>query len=476
MEERVNQLPDIVFGQPLRKHSIVGFGVFHNWVKRSIFWELPYWKDLLIRHNLDVMHCEKNFLDNIKNTVMDDKGCTKDNTNARLDLQLYCNRSELELIPQDDRTAIKPNASYVLSREQRALICQWLKELRFPDGYASNIARCVNMQELRLFGMESHYCHVFMQRLLPIAFCDFLVDEVWGPLTEMSNFFRALTALIIHVNNMEMWEEKIIQTICKLEKVFPPAFFDSMEHLAIHLPYEAKVGGPVQFRWMPFDYQVCSGLSEDQIQIKRQLEFIPWFKTTRTYYWEEDDARVYKVWRLHCRNHFRDELHRARKAWVRDKKLPEFMHKDTFKILLAKWRSPKYIALQERGRQNQSKGDRVTHTIRCLSIGIHEDRLAAKRGGVRPTPLESYLLTHTTRRPDAPEDAPPTWICPQVEQTYLIIIFHLISHYHLKLLTNENFIFETKRCSPKICGEAWAKQGFMARMGSTYLEGGGWTS
>ncbi|GLT26241.1 hypothetical protein SLA2020_013230 [Shorea laevis] len=56
MEERVNQLPDIVFGQPLRKHSIAGFGVFHNWVKRSIFWELPYWKDLLIRHNLDVMH------------------------------------------------------------------------------------------------------------------------------------------------------------------------------------------------------------------------------------------------------------------------------------------------------------------------------------------------------------------------------------------------------------------------------------
>ncbi|GKU94092.1 hypothetical protein SLEP1_g7626 [Rubroshorea leprosula] len=127
-------------------------------------------------------------------------------------------------------------------------------ELRFPDGYASNIARCVNMQELRLFGMKSHDCHVFMQRLLPIAFRDFLIDEVWGPLTEMSNFFRALTAPIIQVSNMEMWEEKIVETICKLEKVFPPAFFDSMEYLAIHLPYEAKVGGPVQFRWMyPFE-------------------------------------------------------------------------------------------------------------------------------------------------------------------------------------------------------------------------------
>ncbi|GLU03764.1 hypothetical protein SLE2022_209470 [Rubroshorea leprosula] len=49
---------------------------------------------------------------------------------------------------------------------------------------------------------------------------------------------------------MEMWEEKIVETICKLEKVFPLAFFDSMEHLVIHLPCEAKVGRPIQFRWM----------------------------------------------------------------------------------------------------------------------------------------------------------------------------------------------------------------------------------
>ncbi|GKU94091.1 hypothetical protein SLEP1_g7625 [Rubroshorea leprosula] len=148
---------------------------------------------------------------------------------------------------------------------------------------------------------------------------------------------------------------------------------------------------------------------------------VAWENFQRTYNWEEDDAPVYKIWRLHCRNRFRDELHQARKAWVKDKKLPEFMHKDTFKILLAKWRSPKYIALQERGRQNRAKDDRVTHTTGCLSIGIHEDRLAAKRGGVRLTPLESYLLTNTTCRPDAPKDAPPAWICPQAEQTYVRI-------------------------------------------------------
>jgi len=46
----------------------------------------------------------------------------------------------------------------------------------------------------------------------------------------------------------------IIEALCKLEMIFPPLFFDSMEHLPIHLPFEAKVGGPVQYRWMyPFE-------------------------------------------------------------------------------------------------------------------------------------------------------------------------------------------------------------------------------
>ena len=33
-----------------------GYGKTHNWHKQSILWELPYWKNLMLRHNLDVMH------------------------------------------------------------------------------------------------------------------------------------------------------------------------------------------------------------------------------------------------------------------------------------------------------------------------------------------------------------------------------------------------------------------------------------
>jgi hypothetical protein len=38
--------------------------------------------------------------------------------------------------------------------------------------------------------------------------------------------------------------------LCKFEKIFPPAFFDVVVHLAVHLPDEAILRGPVQFGWM----------------------------------------------------------------------------------------------------------------------------------------------------------------------------------------------------------------------------------
>ena len=35
-----------------------------------------------------------------------------------------------------------------------------------------------------------------------------------------------------------------------LEEYFPPAFFDVMVHLTVHLPREIKLCGPVWLRWM----------------------------------------------------------------------------------------------------------------------------------------------------------------------------------------------------------------------------------
>jgi hypothetical protein len=49
---------------------------------------------------------------------------------------------------------------------------------------------------------------------------------------------------------MEKLEKEILVVICKLEKIFPPGCFNPMQHLLVHIPYEAKVGGPMQYSWM----------------------------------------------------------------------------------------------------------------------------------------------------------------------------------------------------------------------------------
>ena len=58
-----------------------------NWMKRSIFFKLPYWNQLLLHHNLDVIHIEKNIYDNIIGTVLNILKKIKDGTKTHLDLQ-----------------------------------------------------------------------------------------------------------------------------------------------------------------------------------------------------------------------------------------------------------------------------------------------------------------------------------------------------------------------------------------------------
>ncbi|XXG85600.1 hypothetical protein AAC387_Pa11g0649 [Persea americana] len=177
---------------------------------------------------------------------------TKDNDKARLDMKGICKRPGLELYETPNGKIAKPHAKYTLSKKQVEDVCTWIKSLKLPDGYASNNARCVTGGKLQ--GMKSHDCHVFMERLMPLAFRDLLDKPIWDALTDLSRFFRDICSKMLNENDMSILEKNVIDITCKLEKIFPPSFFYSMEHLQIHLPYEARVGGPVQYRWMyPFE-------------------------------------------------------------------------------------------------------------------------------------------------------------------------------------------------------------------------------
>jgi len=84
--------------------------------------------------------------ENIFNTIMDVKGKTNDNIKARMDINLFCHCKNMELVYVVSRVA-KPKTSFALNKNAQLLIYQWLKSLHFPDGYASNISRLVNLED-----------------------------------------------------------------------------------------------------------------------------------------------------------------------------------------------------------------------------------------------------------------------------------------------------------------------------------------
>jgi hypothetical protein len=217
--------------------------------KRSVFFQLEYWPTLLLRHNLDIMHVQKNVFENIDNTVLDVDHRSKDNLNARLDLQDMNIRTALH----PDMTAPKPiipRAMYQMLPQGKNIFCTVIKYARFPDGYASNLYHKVNLEDKRLTGLKSHDCHIIMQDLMPLALCRSLPRSVAMPLIRFCKYFKVLYGKVIDADEMEHWEAEIAEILCQLEMIFPPSFFDMMVHVTIHLASEVRIAGPVQFRDM----------------------------------------------------------------------------------------------------------------------------------------------------------------------------------------------------------------------------------
>ena len=248
MLQQLEQLEPIILGRSLKRKRENATHQ-HNWKKKSIFFQLPYWKTLLLRHNLDVMHIEKNVCDSIIGTLFNIEGKTKDNLNSHLDLKAMRIRKQLHPIKMGNKF-ILPTACYLLTVDEKKEFCKILKSIKVPDGYSSNISRCVQLNESKIYGLKLHDCHVLMQQLLPLAIRGVLHKNVCGAIIGLCNFFKQLCSKVLTTYQLQKIENDVVVNLCKPERIFPPSFFDIMMHLPVHLASEAKIAGPLQYRWM----------------------------------------------------------------------------------------------------------------------------------------------------------------------------------------------------------------------------------
>jgi len=159
-------------------------------------------KKMLIRHNLDVMHIEKNIGESILGTLLGIDGKCKDDEKAQLDLQNLRIRKDQHPMVENGKYTLPP-ALYSLGKDEKEMLCKFLQGVRMPDGFAANIKRCMDVMGCKVSGLKTHDYHVILYKLLPLVVRDILPQDVAIPLIQLSRFFSSLCSKELVESDLE---------------------------------------------------------------------------------------------------------------------------------------------------------------------------------------------------------------------------------------------------------------------------------
>lgn len=93
--------------------------------------------------------------------------------------------------------------AFTIPKDKKVTFLTTLKNILMPDGYSSNISRCIHLESKRIFGLKSHDCHIIMEQLLPIAIRNVLPNQVVAILVEFCSFFRHICLKNLSLMDLE---------------------------------------------------------------------------------------------------------------------------------------------------------------------------------------------------------------------------------------------------------------------------------
>ena len=237
--------------------------------KYSIFWELPYWHHLEVRHCLDAMHIVKGVAENLLG-FLNVHGKTRDTKASRDDMVKMRIRTNLAPEPRGDRHFLPP-ARYTLSKAEKTSMLRCLKSIKVPSGYSANISAKVQMNDLKLIGLKSHDCHVLMTQLLPVAIRGIMTTPIRRTITKLCFFYNSICSKVIDPETLPRLQNDLVETMCELEMYFPPSFFDIMVHVTVHLVREISLCGPVFLRYM-YPFERAMGVMKRMVKSRSRPE------------------------------------------------------------------------------------------------------------------------------------------------------------------------------------------------------------
>jgi hypothetical protein len=162
------------------------------WKKQSIFWELPYWKDLDVHHSIDVMHVEKNVCESLVGTLLNTNRKTREHGHACADLKKMEIRQELWLDDFINGTEL-PTSYITLSKNENNESCGFLKNVKVPFGYSMKVSRLISLPKLKIApSVKSHDYHVLLMQMIAVGIQNILPVNVQEAIMNFCFFFNAI--------------------------------------------------------------------------------------------------------------------------------------------------------------------------------------------------------------------------------------------------------------------------------------------
>nr|GEV25152.1 hypothetical protein [Tanacetum cinerariifolium] len=142
---------------------------------------------------------------------------------------------------------LKPQAAYSFTPKNRKKFYRFIKGVKLPDGFGSNFKNKVPDNDTNIIGLKSHDFHIMMQRLLPYGLQQYLPIDIAKLIIKLCLLFKQIYSQTLMEDDMLKAQSKVVDIRLNIKLIYPPAFFDIMIHLVIHLPLDALEGGPIRF-------------------------------------------------------------------------------------------------------------------------------------------------------------------------------------------------------------------------------------
>jgi hypothetical protein len=116
-----------------------------------------------------------------------------------------------------------PTSCITLSKHEKKEFCGFLKNVKVPSDYSTNVSRLISFLDLKLaLGVKSHDFQVLLTQMIVAGIQNILLVNVREAIINFCCFFNAIVQKVQSEEALESLEKMHYETLCFLEMYFPP--------------------------------------------------------------------------------------------------------------------------------------------------------------------------------------------------------------------------------------------------------------